>query len=340
MRRCCLLVSLLLCTSGLFAKTPKDAHAAALSLQQRVIEVFNGQSPAIARVGGHIPATEETPEQYLLSTGFFISKEGLLLSVSRIPAEADRIWVEYRGVAYEAHVIGFDPITNLALLKTLQTPHGLQHLPLSAGEERLPEIGSFALEISCKFGQDPAPGLTMISAKDAFVRGHFRFPTTYLRCDLQGAGGEEGAPVFDLDGDLIGVVVASSPSLFVLPLRQTIKVRDDLLFSGKVEYGFLGLELKPYATNHGETVLVVESLLENGPAAEGGLEIGDLVRRFEGKPISQVSQFQDLFFFARPGKRVRFDIERNGEAKTLNIEVGNATDQTILAEEAGPPAQA
>ena len=145
-----------------------------------------------------------------------------------------------------------------------------------------------------------------------------------LRCSLGLGPGEVGAPVFDLNGRFVGICHAALPDLrssFVLPAIACQRIRDDLIFSGNVEYGWFGITTTRKLNDSNGFDVVIQGLLENSPAAKSKLNIGDIIRKIDGDEIKKQGDLANTAFFARPDNIVEFLVVRGDKEFNIPVQV-------------------
>lgn len=255
-----------------------------------------------------------------VGTGFFISKEGHVMTNATITHEASHVWVEHEGLPYEAQLLGYDPQTNLSILKIANPPENVSSVSLT-DTNNLPEPGTLLIGITCKLGMDPGPVLGMVSGHNTYYANQM-WPTTYIRTDIPHDGAEGGSPVFDLNGRFIGIMVVSLPEIrssFLLPAAAAKRIRDDIIFSGRVAYSYLGLEVDQGAVRLKGQPIVVSRIVPDSPADEANLEFGDVVLSLDGKPTESLADLRNITFFARPGQLLPIRVRRGKKELQLSI---------------------
>ncbi|MBC2593438.1 trypsin-like peptidase domain-containing protein [Ruficoccus amylovorans] len=301
-----------------------DNGGAPLALQKRVIDIYRANERAVVKVFAAFDGKQPGGKTMLfIGTGFYISKEGHILTNTNITYGADRIWVERNGIAYAAELVGSDPLTNVSIIKVFALPADFQFLRLSDSPE-VPPIGSFLVALTCELGQDPGPSLGLVSGWNTSY-GERILPTIYLRSDIPSDGGEGGSPVFDINGSLVGMLIVSLPevrSSFILPARAIQRIRDDILFSGKVTYAYFGFQTRQKSSLDSGPWVEVEGLVEGGPAALAGVKAGDRLLSMGDFAIMTDADLRVATFFQRPDEFVPVMIKRGDQEIELSVKPG------------------
>lgn len=321
-----------------------------LNIQRRITGIVSEQIDGVVRVKASAEELDEAGENVVslrVGTGFFISREGHILTNASVAMNAARVWVELEGVPYAADHLGSDPETNVSLLKLMVLPEEFSYFPIAAGHEQ-PLAGSLVLAITCPLEFEPSPSLGMVTGHENSFSQRV-FPVTYLRVNIPAHPGEGGSPVVDLNGRLVGMMVASLPevgSSYLLPARALVRVRDDLLFSGKVTYGWIGADLKEEVSRQHGRHVVVEGIRSGSGASAAGLRVGDRLLQMAGEAIRRVDDVRNTSFFQRVGNYVEVEVQRGDEtfefpvkilqrAVSKQPEANPPLEQTVPADAAG-----
>ncbi|MEX2381520.1 MAG: S1C family serine protease [Opitutales bacterium] len=294
-----------------------------MNLQRRVKEVYEEKAPSVVRVKAAFESPEQSEEEPQLTlkigTGFFISRAGHVLTNASVAHNAQRVWIEYQGGVFAAELIGSDPETNLSLLELITVPDNFGYLSIPGSDENA-AIGSMVMSISCPLEFAPSPTLGMISGVESEFAQR-RFQTSYMRTNIPADPGEGGSPVFFLNGSLAGIIVASLPEIrssYILPARAILRIRDDLLFSGSVSYGWIGVEGLQERAGGG---VLIEGVIPETPAAEAGLKPGDILVSIGEKEIRSERDARDASFFHRVGEFMEIKVRRDGVVHEYPVKV-------------------
>ena len=311
------------------------------AIQRRITDIYSDNSTGVFRVlAAHRTYDEKGDLQNALKsgTGCFISREGHILANASVVMNSNRSWIDYRGVNYAAELVGVEPSTNLALLKASTLPGDFSFF-IPEANHQLPQIGSMVVVISCPLNFDPSPSLTMV-AGDETSFAQRDFATTYIRVNKPVNLGEGGAPVIDLNGRFLGILVASAPDVgsgYVLPARAVLRVRDDLLFAGKFIKGWIGIEIGVRSTIREGRQIYLTEIVPNSPAHIVDMRTGDVLVRMGDFPIHSISDVRNAMFFARAGQFLDIQIFRNGVSQDVTVKVTERPEEAPPTLEAQTP---
>ncbi len=266
-----------------------------------------------------------------LGSGFIISADGYVLTNNHVVADADEIVVRLSDRSeLEAKLVGADPRTDVALLKV----EGKNLPTVKLGKSEALKVGEWVVAIGSPFGFDHSVTAGIVSAKGRSLPDENYVP--FIQTDVAINPGNSGGPLFNLDGEVVGInsqIFTRSGGFmglsFAIPIDVAMNVADQLKAEGKVSRGWLGVVIQEVNKDLAETFgldkpagALVAQVLENGPAAKGGLQVGDVILALDGQPILVSADLPHLVGTLKPGTEVRLDVVRNGERKTLKLAVG------------------
>jgi S1-C subfamily serine protease len=297
--------------------------ADALALQQRLIDVFEQNKNAVVRVKAAYRGPDEGGKAQVMlrvGTGFFISREGhVLVSASRA-AGATRVWVEYQGKSYATEPVGHDRLTNVSVLRVLELPDDFSIITMAPNVAQ-PRLGAIAIAISCPLDFEPSPSMGLVTGMDKKL-GNKVFPTEYIRTSISVDAGQGGCPILDINGHFIGMSVASITELdasYCLPVAALTRVRDDLLFSGRIIHSWMGFEVGEVLGSDIENAVYLTSVIEGAPAHLAGMQEGDRLISIAGHPIQTVSDVPGAVFFTRANQFTSLTVARDGELLEFSL---------------------
>ena len=279
-----------------------------------------------------------------LGSGFVVDgKEGLIVTNNHVILDADEIYVNFHdGSKLKVEkIIGRDAQTDLALLK-VNPKKPLAEVKFGSSDKL--EVGDWVMAIGNPFGLGGSVTVGIISAKDRDINsGPY---DDYLQTDAAINKGNSGGPLFDMDGKVIGVNTAIiSPTGgsigigFAVPSATAVNVIDQLRRFGETRRGWLGVKIQTISEDIAETLGVEENTgalvaaVEPGsPAEKAGIQDGDVILKFDDKTILSMRGLPRIVAQTPIGKSVPVELLRNGERKTLNVEVGRLAEDDKNAE--------
>ena len=291
------------------------------------------------RFFGHIPKERK---QRSLGSGVIIDpQKGYILTNNHVIAGADEITVRLDdGKEYTAEVVGKDPKTDLALIRTKAALDVEAGAPL--GDSDKAEIGEWVMAIGNPFGLERTVTVGILSAKGRVIgAGPY---DDFLQTDAAINPGNSGGPLFNMKGEVIGIntaIVASGQGIgFAIPINMAKDLLPQLE-KGKVTRGWLGVSIqevtdeiaKSFKLKDAKGALVAE-VMDDTPAQKGGMERGDIIISYDGKDIETPNELQRIVASTPPNKNVKVKVIRNGKTETLTIKVGTMPGETPETKEA------
>ncbi|MWV13280.1 Do family serine endopeptidase [Pseudomonas sp. R-28-1W-6] len=286
-------------------------------------------------------------EAQSLGSGFIISGDGYVLTNNHVVADADEIIVRLSDRSeLEAKLVGADPRTDVALLKV--EGKGLPTVKLGKSDDL--KVGAWVLAIGSPFGFDHSVTAGIVSAKGRSLPNENYVP--FIQTDVAINPGNSGGPLFNLDGEVVGInsqIFTRSGGFmglsFAIPIDVALAVADQLKTEGKVSRGWLGVVIQEVNKDLAESFgldkpagALVAQVLEGGPAAKGGLQVGDVILGMNDQPIIMSADLPHLVGGLKPGSTIELDVVREGERKRLSMSVGalpEEGDEVAINAEAG-----
>jgi len=263
-----------------------------------------------------------------LGSGFIINPDGLILTNHHVVEKAEKIQVRLSDKRrFEAELIGLDPKTDIALIR-IKNPELLPFVQL--GDSDRAEVGEWVVAIGNPFGLEQTVTVGIVSAKGrAIGSGPY---DDYIQTDASINPGNSGGPLFNIQGEVIGINTAINPSGqgigFAIPINQVKKVLGQLEKEGKVTRGWLGVMIQEFTKDlarsfglkNGEGALVSD-VFEDSPAALAGIKKGDVIVEFNGKKIGHMRQLPVAVAETPIGKQVSLKILRDGKEQIVLVRI-------------------
>ena len=298
--------------------------------------------------GGDAPRRSEA-----LGSGFVVSEDGYIVTNNHVIEGADEIEIEFfNGKRLEAKLIGTDPKTDIALLKVeSDTP-----LPfVQFGNSDLMRVGDWVVAMGNPLGQGFSVSAGIVSARNRALSGTY---DDYLQTDAAINKGNSGGPLFNMDGQVIGVNTAIlSPNGgsigigFSMASNVVTKVADQLKQFGETRRGWLGVRIQDVTPDVAEAMGLVEASgalvtdVPDGPAKDSGIIAGDVITQFGGKPVKDTRDLTRRVADSPVGEAVPVVVLRDGKTETLAVTLGRreeaeATPTPAAAEKPAEPVEA
>jgi serine protease Do len=273
----------------------------------------------------------ESPPHRVNSFGFIIDPSGLVVTNQHVVQDAKDITIVLRdGTSLNAKVLGSDQRTDLALLR-VKTDKPLKAVRLgdsskvTAGQKIAALANASVAEDSLKLGTVVALNV------DLNVSSNVRF----VEIDIGIPEGTSGTPLFNLDGEVIGVNAAGTPAgqnvnarFFAVPTMTAVAVIDQLRQFGEVRRGWIGVQIQPVTEDIADSLgikpvgALVASVDGRGPAKSAGVEPGDVIVGFDGKDIKEIHDLPQLVAVTSPSKTVEIVVLRKGKEIKKTVTLG------------------
>ncbi|EKQ6335890.1 serine protease MucD [Pseudomonas aeruginosa] len=285
-------------------------------------------------------------EAQSLGSGFIISNDGYILTNNHVVADADEILVRLSDRSeHKAKLVGADPRSDVAVLKI-----EAKNLPtLKLGDSNKLKVGEWVLAIGSPFGFDHSVTAGIVSAKGRSLPNESYVP--FIQTDVAINPGNSGGPLLNLQGEVVGInsqIFTRSGGFmglsFAIPIDVALNVADQLKKAGKVSRGWLGVVIQEVNKDLAESFgldkpsgALVAQLVEDGPAAKGGLQVGDVILSLNGQSINESADLPHLVGNMKPGDKINLDVIRNGQRKSLSMAVGSLPDDDEEIASMGAP---
>lgn len=307
-------------------------------LEELLRRLNPGQEPDL-----DIEGIPEMRQRGAVGSGFIISEDGYVITNNHVVAGADEIQVRLNDRrVFEAEVIGLDEPSDLALLKL-----GAGDLPyVTFGDSDASRVGDWVLAIGSPFGLEFSAAAGIISAQGRSVPGRSSYNyMSFIQTDVAINQGNSGGPLFNLDGEVIGInsqilssTGGSNGVSFSIPSNVALNVVRQLRESGRVERGLLGVRMRQVDYALAEIFgmdrprgAFVDEVQPDSPASRSDIRNEDIILRFMEHDIED---YTDLPFYVgqyRPGTEAEVEIFRNGEYITRTVELGSSPTNAVAS---------
>ncbi|QNL18292.1 Do family serine endopeptidase [Hyphobacterium sp. CCMP332] len=272
-----------------------------------------------------------------LGSGFIIDPSGTVVTNNHVIENGDEIEVTLTdGRTLSTTLIGRDPVTDLAVLQIQSADEDFPYV--SFGDSDAARVGDWVIAIGNPFGFGGSLTAGVVSARGRDVGGRY---DDYLQSDVAINTGNSGGPLFNLDGDVIGInTLIYSPTgasvgiSFSVPSAIAERVVGQLIEYGETRRGWLGVSVQNVDSDLAESLglsaprgALVRRITAGGPAADAGLQEGDLVLSFDTFDIVDDRMFSRLVAETEIGRRVQIRVQRRGQPVTLAATVERLTEE-------------
>lgn len=275
-----------------------------------------------------------------LGSGFIISRDGYVITNYHVIEDAEEILVRLSDKReLKADVIGGDEYSDIALLKL-----NASDLPVvKIGSSEKIQVGAWVLAIGSPFGFDHSVTAGIVSAKGRSLPKANYVP--FIQTDVAINPGNSGGPLFDLDGNVIGInsqIYSRTGGFmglsFAIPIDVAMDVVQQLKDKGEVTRGWLGVYIQEVTKELAESFgldkpvgALVSQVIENSPAQKYGIKAGDVILSFNGKPILDSSDLPPLVGRVPVGSKAKVKLLRDGKNKNLDVVIEQLPDEKTTA---------
>ena len=311
---------LLILLGIIFSTTTAQAQLGGLPSFADLVEKL---SPSVVNISS-TNKTENEDKHTALGSGFILDKDGYILTNGHIVENAQDITVIlHDNTPLSATIIGTDKKTDIALIK-IDTNHSL--IPSTLGNSDNIRVGDWILAIGNPFGLGGSVTAGIVSAKSRDISsGPY---DNYIQTDASINQGNSGGPMFNLNGEVIGINTALYSTTgnsmgigFAIPINQAHFVIKQLKEFGKVNRSWLGLKIHPQTEiiNPNRQGITITAVTENSPAAKAGIEAGDIILSYNKEKISTPQVFSQTIAELPIGQNLELEIIRNNKAIKINL---------------------
>ena|GEM_PF-316557 len=283
----------------------------ATAVSHQVKEIFNRAAKAVVKIHG---VDEHSP---ICGTGFFIDPTGTLYTAYTVGGEAEDFTIEFNGRKYPARQLVKDLRSGIAMLKIdAATP------ALTVGKSEEMEVATPVIAIGYPLDLPQTPNFGMIAGLDRKYLGQY-FSTVHLRANVATQRGEAGSPLLNMNGDVVGIVVAgieNNSSCYAVPIEAAEKIRSDFVRFGEVRDGWIGVSQVLEAPQPAEGSRVeITQLVDGTPAANSGIKRGDILLQLGQRRIARPEDVIDASFYVTAGDVVPVTVMRGSQKLNFNV---------------------
>lgn len=270
------------------------------------------------------PQDEEQPRG--VGSGFILSADGYVMTNAHVVEGADEVIVTLTDKReFKARIVGSDKRTDVAVVKI--DASGLPAVRI--GDVSRLRVGEWVMAIGSPFGLDNTVTAGIVSAKQRDTGDYLPF----IQTDVAINPGNSGGPLINMRGEVVGInsqIYSRSGGFmgisFAIPIDEAMRVSDQLRASGRVTRGRIGVQIGQVTREVAESIglgkqqgALVTGVESGSPADKAGIEAGDIIIRFEGKPIDKLADLPRMVGNTKPGTKSAITVFRRGHSKDLSI---------------------
>jgi len=345
-------------TSGTTTPTVKaqgdasPAESVAQVLGPSVVNVKVTGTTSVDNGFGQFGAPQQSQQYTAEGSGVIYRSDGMIITNNHVvtdentgnPVSTIKVTLA-TGEQLDATIVGRDPLTDLAVIKVKTD----KTLPVAQFVGTLPAVGEYAVAIGSPLGYENSVTLGIVSGLSRNIEGltgaEAAAYTNLIQTDAPISPGNSGGALANSSGQVIGINVAYEPPSqtgavsigFAIPASTVTSVADQLINSGKVTQGYLGVSLYPEALSTDlqkqfslsrDNGVLVSEVISGGPAAKAGVQQGDIIFKANGTTVTDPSTFIALVRDMKPGTQLQLTVDRKGSDKTITVTIGQRPTTT------------
>jgi serine protease Do len=278
----------------------------------------------------------EVPQRQGEGSGFIVSADGYILTNAHVVADADEVTVRMTDRReYPAKVVGIDRRSDVAVLKI----EGKNLPVVKIGNPEKLRPGEWVLAIGSPFSFENTVTAGIVSATGRRMDNDGLVP--FIQTDVAVNPGNSGGPLFNLNGEVVGInsqIYSRSGGWmglsFAIPIDVATNVRDQLVSTGKVTRGRIGVQIQEVNAQLADSFgldrprgALVSQIVDDGPAAKAGVKNGDVILSVNGKTVESSTQLPSVISAIRPGQTAKLEVWRDKSSRTINVQVDEFPEQ-------------
>jgi S1-C subfamily serine protease len=297
-------------TKEMFERALSRAESAT-AVSHQIKDVFARAAKAVVKIHG----VDEHSE--ICGTGFFIDPTGTLYTAYTVGGEAGNFTIEFNGKKYPARQLLADIRSGTAMLKIDEATPAL---PIGKSEQL--EVATPVVSIGFPLDLPETPNFGMVAGFDRKYLGRY-FSTTHMRLNLPSQRGEAGAPLLNMKGEVVGIVVSSlenNAACYAVPIEAAEKIRGDFMRFGEARHGWVGINVSMARQPVEGSLAEMTQIMEDTPAARSGIKAGDILLQVGRKKVTQPEDVLDASFFITAGDVVPVTVMRGNQKLTFSVQ--------------------
>ena len=316
-------------------------------MQELFRRFFGVPMPNAPRQGPRQNRPEQEAQPRGVGSGFILSSDGFIMTNAHVIEGADEVMVTLTDKReFKARIVGADKRTDVAVVKIQAT--GLP--AVKVGDVSRLRVGEWVMAIGSPFGLENTVTAGIVSAKQRDTGDYLPF----IQTDVAINPGNSGGPLINMRGEVVGInsqIYSRSGGFmgisFAIPMDEAMRVSEQLRASGRVSRGRIGVQIAPVTKEVAESIglgkaqgVLVRGVEEGSPAEKAGIEAGDIITRFDGKPIEKPADLPRAVGNTKPGSQVSLTVFRRGATQDLKVTVAEIEPEKVAAaapEKKAPP---
>ncbi|WP_313075564.1 DegQ family serine endoprotease [Melaminivora sp.] len=297
--------------------------------------------------GGQGPQQQapQQPQPRGVGSGFILTQDGYVMTNAHVVEGAEEVIVTLTDKReFKAKIVGSDKRTDVAVVKIDAT--GLP--AVRVGDVSRLKAGEWVMAIGSPFGLDNTVTAGIVSAKQRDTGDYLPF----IQTDVAINPGNSGGPLINMRGEVVGInsqIYSRSGGFmgisFAIPIDEAIRVSEQLRATGRVTRGRIGVQIEPVSKDVAESIglgkaqgALVRGIEPGSPAEKAGIEAGDIITRFDGKPVEKVADLPRLVGNSKPGTKTAVTVFRRGSTRDVTVTIAEVEpDEKVAARAQGEP---
>jgi serine protease Do len=325
----------------------KTATAAGGGIDEQMLEFFRRFGIPVPPNMPRGPRADRAPQEEAqprgVGSGFILTSDGFVMTNAHVVEGADEVIVTLTdNREYKAKIIGADKRTDVAVVKIEAT--GLPAVKI--GDVSRLKVGEWVMAIGSPFGLENTVTAGIVSAKQRDTGDYLSF----IQTDVAINPGNSGGPLINMRGEVVGInsqIYSRSGGFqgisFAIPIDEATRVSDQLRTTGKVTRGRIGVQIDQVSKEVAESIglgkaqgALVRGVEAGAPAEKAGIEAGDIITKFDGKPIDKSTDLPRLVGNVKPGTKSVVTVFRRGTTRDFSVVVAEVEAEKPARKASGP----